>query len=94
MTIVSGHMSRQIAPLERTIMASRFKAECLAILDQVEQMKISVTVTKHGRPIARVVPLDEIGELRPTMGGVRLVSEEDEAYYATGESWDADPSRR
>jgi antitoxin (DNA-binding transcriptional repressor) of toxin-antitoxin stability system len=41
---------------DRTIMASRFKAECLAILDQVEQLRITVTVTKHGRPVDLVVP--------------------------------------
>lgn len=78
---------------ERTMMASKFKAECLAILDQVETMKISVTITKHGRPIARVVPLDMGDEHRSTMGGVRLIAERDEAYYATGESWDAEPQR-
>jgi prevent-host-death family protein len=78
---------------ERTIMASRFKAECLAILDQVEQMRVPVTITKHGRPVARVVPLGEDETWRPTMGGVRLVAESDEAYYTTGESWDAEPSR-
>jgi prevent-host-death family protein len=74
-------------------MASRFKAECLAILDQVEQMGISVTVTKHGRPVARVVPLDADGSARPTMGSVRLIAEDDAAYYSTGESWDADEGR-
>jgi len=75
---------------DRTVMASRFKAECLAILDQVEQLKISVTVTKHGRPIARVVPLEET-EAAPSMkGSVRLVADDDEAYYSTGESWDAE----
>jgi prevent-host-death family protein len=74
---------------DRTIMASRFKAECLAILDQVERMRISVTVTKHGRPIARVVPLDD-GERRSTMGSVHLVAQDDEAYYSTGERWDAE----
>lgn len=70
-------------------MASRFKAECLAILDQVERMRISVTVTKHGRPIARLVPLDD-EDRRSTMGSVRLVAEDDEAYYSTGERWDAE----
>ena len=84
-------MSETKDTVERTIMASRFKAECLAILDQVERMRISVTVTKHGRPIARVVPLDVEDAGRPTMGSVRLVAEEDEAYYGTGESWDAEP---
>jgi prevent-host-death family protein len=75
-------------------MASRFKAECLAILDQVERMRVSVTVTKHGRPVARLVPLNDEPEGRPTMGSVRLVAEEDEAYYRTGETWDADPRPR
>jgi prevent-host-death family protein len=86
-------MSASKSTGERTIMASRFKAECLAILDQVEQMRVPVTITKHGRPVARVVPLDQEESWRPTMGGVRLVAESDEAYYTTGESWDAEPSR-
>lgn len=73
-------------------MASRFKAECLGILDQVERMKITVTITKHGRPIARLVPLEEGEASRPMMGSIRLVAEDDEAYYSTGEVWDADPT--
>ena len=74
-------------------MASRFKAECLAILDQVEQLRISVVVTKHGRPIAKVVPL-ETGYGSPSIGSVRLVAEADEAYFSTGEAWDAEPPSR
>jgi prevent-host-death family protein len=71
-------------------MASRFKAECLAILDQVETLKVSVTVTKHGRPVARLVPLAEPTDVG-LMGSVRLVAEDDAAYFATGERWSADP---
>ncbi len=73
-------------------MAGRFKAECLAILDQVEQMRVPMTITKHGRPVARVVPMDVDEGWRPTMGGVHLVAESDEACHATGESWDAEPA--
>lgn len=83
-------MSESNVRYDRVVMASRFKAECLAILDQVEQLKISVTVTKHGRPIARLVPLDEADQPRSTMGTVRLVAEDDESYFSTGESWDAE----
>jgi prevent-host-death family protein len=86
-------MEKRARAGERTIMASRFKAECLAILDQVEQMGISVTVTKHGRPVARLVPLDADGLAQPTMGSVRLIAEDDAAYYSTEESWDADEGR-
>lgn len=74
------------------MMASRFKAECLAVLDQVAEMKISVTITKHGRPIARVVPLDAQDSPHSMRGSVRLVAEADEAYYSTGEQWDAERS--
>lgn len=77
---------------DRTIMASRFKAECLAILDQVEELGISVTVTKHGRPVARLVPLAEPDVL--SARSVRLVAEDDAAYYATGEQWSVDESGR
>lgn len=69
-------------------MASRFKAECLAILDQVDELKISVTVTKHGRPVARLVPLETVETL--PVRSVRLVAEDDASYYATGERWFAD----
>jgi prevent-host-death family protein len=75
---------------ERTIMASRFKAECLAILDQVHEMKVSYTITKHGRPVARIVPADASDFGAPLLGSVTLIAEDDEAYYSTGEIWDAD----
>jgi antitoxin (DNA-binding transcriptional repressor) of toxin-antitoxin stability system len=52
-------------------------------------MRISIVITKHGRPIARVVPL-ESGYDETTLGSVHLVAEPDEAYYSTGEAWDAD----
>lgn len=77
---------------DRTMMASRFKAECLAVLDQVAQMKITVTITKHGRPIAKVVPLEADPASRSMQGSVRLVAEADAAYYSTGEHWDAERS--
>ena len=38
------------------IPAGKFKAECLAILDEVQESGESVVVTKRGKPVARVVP--------------------------------------
>jgi prevent-host-death family protein len=40
----------------RTMSATDFKAKCLAILDEVAQTGEVVTVLKHGRPVAQVVP--------------------------------------
>lgn len=75
---------------DRTIMASRFKAECLAILDQVDEMKVSFTITKHGRPVAKLVPADVDDYGADLAGSVTLIAEDDEDYFSTGEVWDAE----
>jgi len=38
------------------IAISVFKAKCLSILDQVEKTKSPVRITRHGKPVADVVP--------------------------------------
>jgi len=75
---------------ERTIMASRFKAECLAILDEVDELKVSYTITKHGRAVAKLVPVDLDAYGADLVGSVTLLAEDDEAYFSTGEVWDAE----
>jgi prevent-host-death family protein len=42
----------------RTMAAGKFKAECLGVLDEVQAKREPVLVTKHGKPVAKVVPLD------------------------------------
>lgn len=39
-----------------TISISHFKATCLAVLEQVRRTGRPVMVTKHGQPIAQIVP--------------------------------------
>ncbi len=39
-----------------TITATEFKAKCLAILDRVARTGERVTILKHGRPVAQLVP--------------------------------------
>ncbi|MBL7049348.1 MAG: type II toxin-antitoxin system Phd/YefM family antitoxin [Nitrospira sp.] len=41
----------------KTIGAGKFKAQCLAIFDQVSQEHESYIITKRGKPVAKVVPL-------------------------------------
>jgi prevent-host-death family protein len=38
------------------IAISVFKAKCLSILEQVEKTKSPVRITRHGKPVADVVP--------------------------------------
>ena len=42
----------------RTMAAGKFKAQCLAVMDEVQAKRESVVVTKNGKPVAKLVPLD------------------------------------
>ena len=41
---------------DRIVNATTFKANCLALLDEIQDQGGSITVTKRGRPVATVVP--------------------------------------
>lgn len=38
--------------------AGVFKARCLAVMDEVRAKRQSVVITKHGKPVAKLVPVD------------------------------------
>jgi prevent-host-death family protein len=38
--------------------AGEFKAQCLAIMDEVQARKVTVVITKYGKPVAKLVPAD------------------------------------
>lgn len=42
-----------------TISATDFKAKCLAIMNEVSSTGESITITKHGKPIAQINPVTE-----------------------------------
>jgi prevent-host-death family protein len=37
--------------------AGLFKANCLAVMDEVQSKRETVIITKHGKPVAKLVPL-------------------------------------
>jgi prevent-host-death family protein len=39
--------------------AGEFKANCLAVMDEVSRKREPVVITKHGKPVAKLVPLGE-----------------------------------
>jgi len=47
----------RIRPAERTIAAGEFKAKCLRIMDEVNETRQPVIVTKRGEPVIKVVPI-------------------------------------
>lgn len=39
--------------------AGQFKAHCLKLIDEVQTKRMEVVVTKRGKPVARLVPLED-----------------------------------
>jgi prevent-host-death family protein len=38
--------------------AGVFKANCLAVMDEVQAKRVTVVITKHGKPVAKLVPVE------------------------------------
>jgi prevent-host-death family protein len=69
------------------IPAGEFKQRCLALLDQVAETGMPIVVTKRGRPVARIVPIESPDGLT---GSLHVLTEDDEELYSTGDRWDAE----
>ena len=41
----------------KTMAAGSFKTKCLAIMDEVQAKRETVVITKHGKPVAKLVPV-------------------------------------
>jgi antitoxin (DNA-binding transcriptional repressor) of toxin-antitoxin stability system len=72
--------------LVKTIPATKFRKQCLAILDRLGPE--GIVITKHGRPVAKLIPLGAdsaslIGSLR---GKLRIKGD----ILSTGVRWDAE----
>jgi prevent-host-death family protein len=70
----------------KSIAAAKFKAQCLALLDEVEAE--GLVITKHGRPVAKLIPIgadskDLIGALA---GKVTIKGD----LLSTGAKWNAE----
>ncbi len=70
--------------MPKRVAATEFKAHCLAILDEVQATRHAVTVTKRGKPVARVVPVAERGAARSLEGSVL---EEDDIVSPMHDAW-------
>jgi prevent-host-death family protein len=74
----------------RKIAAAAFKAKCLTLMDDVHSTKQPLLITKRGRPIAKLVPVetgedDFIGRLK----GVFHVVGDIESPVVPPEDWES-----
>ena len=71
------------------IAAGEFKTRCLQLMDEVKNKRRSFVITKRGKPVAKLVPVDDsppalFGFLK---GRARI---DGDIVAPTGEAWDAD----
>jgi prevent-host-death family protein len=71
----------------KQIAAAKFKAQCLALLDQVDPD--GIVITKHGKPVARLIPFasDSAGLIGSLAGKLKIKGE----ILSTGVDWNAEP---
>ena len=81
-----GHILMTMSTARRTLPAATFKAQCLALLDRVAQRGEVLVVTKRGKPVAQIVPIEK-GLRRPLRGSVRYHGD---LVAPLDEKWDAD----
>jgi prevent-host-death family protein len=71
----------------KQIAAAKFKAQCLALLDQVDPD--GIVITKHGKPVARLIPFasDSASLIGSLAGKLKIKGE----ILSTGVDWNAEP---
>jgi prevent-host-death family protein len=72
--------------MDTCIPAGEFKNRCLRILDDIGTTGLPVTITKRGKPVARLVPIPLSGESDDLEGAILF---QDDDLFSTGEQWEA-----
>ena len=55
--------------MSTTIAAGEFKAKCLKLLDEVAETRETLVITKHGKPVAQLIPAPTEGNIVGSMKG-------------------------
>jgi prevent-host-death family protein len=61
----------------KTMAAGKFKAQCLKVMDHVNATREPVVITKKGRPVAKLVPVEPISKdfLGSLVGVIEIVGD-------------------
>jgi prevent-host-death family protein len=54
-----------------TIPAGEFKARCLQLITEVQDKRNSLTITRHGKPVAQLVPIDSFKHKKSAFGALK-----------------------
>jgi len=68
--------------------AGLFKVHCLAVMDEVQAKRESVVITKHGKPVAKLVPADkDTDDIYNFLGGKGAITGDVVAPALSEEDW-------
>jgi prevent-host-death family protein len=74
----------------KTMRAGEFKARCLKVMDQVRATREPVIITKRGRQVAKLVPVDTRGDdIFGCLKGVMEIVGDIESPVVAPEEWEA-----
>jgi prevent-host-death family protein len=74
----------------KTMAAGKFKAQCLKVMDRVNATREPVIITKKGRPVAKLVPVDPPGEdIFGCLAGIIEIVGDIESPVEPPEAWEA-----
>jgi prevent-host-death family protein len=70
--------------------AGEFKARCLTVMEDVNKTREPVLITKRGKPIAKLVPAEQIGaNLIGRLEGIIKITGDIESPIEAPEIWEA-----
>ena len=73
-----------------TVPAASFKARCLELMDRVRETRETYIVTKHGKPVAKLVPYED-APVRPFFGSMAgTVLKYERPFDPLDGEWDID----
>lgn len=72
----------------KVVSAADFKANCLALMDEVRDNGIVIVITKHSQPVARLVPLLEEAGSRFIGRGAGVIAVTGDLVAPTAPDWE------
>lgn len=74
--------------MARRVTATDAKATILRLLDETAAGE-EIEITRHGRPVARLVPASGARSLKGSAEGIARTASDEERLFSTGERWNA-----
>lgn len=75
-------------PMAKRVTATEVKATILRLLDDAAAGE-EIEITRHGRPVARLVPASGARTLKGSCEGQAMTAVVEEQLFSTGQPWNA-----